>query len=427
MNGFDFSSIRSVETADLNGKRVLLRADLNVPMQAGEVSDATRIERILPTIRLLREKGAKIVLLSHLGRPKAERSPETSLQPVAKAVQALLPEAHVRFLSECTGDEAKRAVAALAPGDVLLLENLRHHPGETKNDAAFASELAALGDVYVNDAFSAAHRSHASVDAITKLLPSYAGLLMLAEIRALEQALEDPARPVMAIVGGAKVSTKIALLNNLAQKVDQLVVGGGMANTFLFANGINVGKSLCETDAVDTVKEIEARAKQSGCEIVLPEDAVVAPRLAPGVPVEVRSISEIDSDSMILDIGPKTVADLERRLGRMRTLLWNGPLGAFETTPFADGTFAVAREVARLTQQGTLVSVGGGGDTVAALKAAGAADDLTYVSTAGGAFLEWLEGKELPAVAALAKDASQRDASDRNAEDKQRKIAATEA
>ncbi|MEG6509225.1 phosphoglycerate kinase [Methyloligella sp. 2.7D] len=408
MSAFDLSRIRSVEDADVKDKRVLLRADLNVPMREGVVGDTTRIERILPTVRLLREKGAKVIVLSHWGRPKGTASQETSLRPIAEAMAKLVPDAKVSFAADCVGETAAEAVDALEPGDVLLLENLRHHIGEEKNDADFARELAKLGDIYVNDAFSSAHRAHASTAAIAQLLPAYAGLLMIAEIRALEQALENPRRPVMAIVGGSKVSTKIAVLDNLAKKVDVIVVAGGMANTFLFADGLNVGKSLCEKDAVTTVKQIEAHAKDAACEIVLPQDAVTAKALEPGVETETCSISAVAGDSMILDVGPETVADLKRRLSEVNTLLWNGPLGAFETAPFDAGTMAIAKEAARLTEAGDLVSVGGGGDTVAALKAAGVADKFTYVSTAGGAFLEWLEGKELPAVAALASGATKK-------------------
>jgi phosphoglycerate kinase len=405
MSGFDLSQIRSVEAADVAGKRVLVRVDLNVPMQDGVVTDATRIERILPTVRLLAERGAKVILLSHFGRPKGKRVPEDSLKPVAAVIRSRMPATDVRFVPDCVGPEVERELETMQPGDVAVLENLRYHAGEEKNDEAFARELAALGDIYVNDAFSAAHRAHASTVAITKLLPTYAGLSMIAEIEALQSALENPQRPVMAIVGGSKVSTKIGVLSNLAGKVDLLVVGGGMANTFLFADGFDVGKSLCETDAVETVKAIRAVAAKAGCEIVLPKDAVVAEALAPGVSTETVSISAVPAASMILDVGPETVADLVERLKAVKTLLWNGPLGAFEIAPFEQGTFAVAREAAALTRQGGLVSVAGGGDTVAALNAAGAAKDFTYVSTAGGAFLEWLEGKELPGVAALAQAA----------------------
>ncbi|MFD0987672.1 phosphoglycerate kinase [Methyloligella solikamskensis] len=398
----DLSRIRSIEDVDTENKRVILRADLNVPLKDGEVTDTTRIDRLLPTLELLQRNGAKIVLISHFGRPKGERIAEYSLKPVADTLRAALPEAKIEFVQDCVGKVAHDAIEAMEPGDIVLLENLRYHPGEEANDEAFADELAKFGDLYVNDAFSAAHRAHASTAAIAERLPAYAGLLMLEEIRALEKALEDPQRPVMAVVGGSKVSTKIAVLDNLAQKADIIVVGGGMANTFLFAHGVDVGKSLCEEDATGLVKRIEGHANQSDCEIVLPTDAVTAKALEAGVETEQHSISSIPADSMILDVGPETVADLKRRLADVKTLLWNGPLGAFEIAPFEEGTFEVAREAARLTKEGKLVSVGGGGDTVAALKAAGAADDFTYVSTAGGAFLEWLEGKQLPGIAALA-------------------------
>ncbi|ODA68929.1 Phosphoglycerate kinase [Methyloligella halotolerans] len=398
----DLSRIRSVQDVDAENKRVVLRADLNVPLMDGDVTDATRIERLVPTLELLQEKGAKIVLISHFGRPKGERIAEFSLKPVADALRTILPDAKIEFVQDCIGKVAHDAIAAMQPGDIVLLENLRYHPGEEANDEAFAEELASLGDLYVNDAFSAAHRAHASTDAIAKRLPAYAGLLMLEEIRALEKALEDPQRPVMAIVGGSKVSTKIAVLDNLAQKADVIVVGGGMANTFLFADGIDVGKSLCEEDATGLVQRIEGHANQSDCEIVLPTDAVTAKALESGVDTEKCSISDVPEDSMILDVGPDTVADLKRRMADVKTLLWNGPLGAFEIAPFEEGTFEVAREAARLTKEGKLVSVGGGGDTVAALKSAGVLNDFTYVSTAGGAFLEWLEGKQLPGIAALA-------------------------
>jgi phosphoglycerate kinase len=403
--GVDFSHIRSIDGLDVKGKRVLVRVDLNVPLRGGEVADATRIKRVLPTIRSLTKGGAKVIVLSHLGRPKGGPSPKTSLRPVAAKMQEMLV-APVKFIADCVGEEAVRAVNALEPGDVAMLENLRYHDGDKKNDPAFAKQLAALGDIYVNDAFSSAHRAHASIDAVTRLLPSYAGLLMRAEIGALEQALEQPERPALAVVGGAKVSTKIDLLVNLSAKLDVLVVGGAMANTFLLARGVQIGRSLAERDAVPTVGEILAHAEQSKCEIVLPVDVVVARELKPGVAAHVCGIGEIPADAMILDLGPRSVDAAKRKLQQVKTLLWNGPLGAFETAPFGEGTFALAREAARLTKAGKLVSVAGGGDTVAALNAAGVAGDFTYVSTAGGAFLEWLEGRELPAVAALARSAA---------------------
>jgi phosphoglycerate kinase len=401
--GLDLSRIRSIDGVDVEGKRVLVRVDFNVPIEAGGVADATRIDRVLPTIAKLAREGAKVVVLSHLGRPKGVPTPETSLQPVAAKMQELMPGTIVRFVGDCVGEVAERAVAALQPGEVAVLENLRYHTGEEKNDPEFAKALAALGDIYVDDAFSTAHRAHASNTAITTYISSNAGLLMMAEITALGEALEEPERPVMAIVGGAKVSTKIEVLSNLAARMDQLVVGGGMANTFLLAKGVEIGASFSEPDFVETARTIMAKAERSGCEIVLPSDVVVAKELKAGVAWHVCPVGEVPADAMILDFGPESLADLERRLGAVRTVLWNGPLGAFETAPFGEATSALAREVARLTKEGKLVSVAGGGDTVRALNAAHAAADFTYVSTAGGAFLEWLGGHELPAVLALAR------------------------
>jgi len=400
----DFSRIQTLDQADVRGKRVLLRVDFNVPMQDGVVGDMTRMQRVLPTIRKLLAAGATVIVLSHWGRPKGQPSPETSLEPVASKLRELLGGTPVHFVKDCVGKEAKRGVEALKPGEVAVLENLRHHSGEESNDREFARQLADLGDIYVDDAFSSAHRTHASIDAITNFLPSYAGLLMMAEISALEQALEHPARPVMAIVGGAKTSTKIKVLINLAARMDSLVLAGGLAGTMLYTKGVEIGKSLCEKDAVPVVKEIMAAAKQSGCEIILPIDVVVAKEFKAGAESYVCDINEIPADVMILDTGPKTVEALKRRLGETRTVLWNGPLGAFEIAPFGEGTFELAREAARLTKSGKLVTIAGGGDTVSALNAAGAAQDFTYVSTAGGAFLEWLEGRTLPAVAALARN-----------------------
>jgi phosphoglycerate kinase len=401
--GIDLSRIRTIDGVDVAGKSVLVRVDFNVPIEGGAVADATRITRVLPTIAKLARQGAKVVVLSHLGRPKGAISPETSLRPVAQKMKELMPGTNVRFIGDCIGEEVKRGIGALKPGDVAVLENVRFYPGEEKNDKDFAKALAANADIYVNDAFSSAHRAHASVEAIVDLLPSYAGLLMMAEITALGRALEMPERPVMAIVGGAKVSTKIEVLNNLVTRVDQLVVGGGMATTFLLAQGKEVGTSLCEPDFVATAKEIMALAKRSGCEIVLPIDEVVAMKLEENAESWICSVDEVPADAMILDVGPDSLANLKRRLAGVRTVLWNGPLGAFETKPFGAGTLALAREVARLTREGKLISVAGGGDTVRALNAAGVASDLTYVSTAGGAFLEWLGGHELPAVVALAR------------------------
>jgi phosphoglycerate kinase len=398
----DYTKIRTLDEADVRGKRVLMRADLNVPMQDGVVADTTRIARVIPTIQKLTDRGATVILLSHWGRPKGQPSADTSLAPIAAKLGDLLGR-KVHFFDDCVGEKVRQGVSALRPGDVAVLENLRYYPGEEKNDPAFARRLAELGHVYVDDAFSASHRAHASVEAITKLLPSYAGLLMMAEIDALSRALEHPQRPVMAIVGGAKTSTKIQVLINLAKKMDSLVVAGGMAGTMLFAKGVEVGKSLHEPDAVPVVREIMAAAEASGCDIVLPVDAVVTREFRAGAPSFVCDIDSIPADGMIVDYGPKSVAALEKRLTETKTVLWNGPLGAFEIEPFGNGTFTVAREAAKLTREGKLVTVAGGGDTVSALNMAGVAGDFTYVSTAGGAFLEWLEGRTLPAVAALAR------------------------
>ncbi len=395
--------IQRIETADVERKRVLVRADLNVPMSGGRVTDASRIEQVLPLIRDLAQRGAKVVIMSHFGRPGGERVPEMSLRPVADAMARMLAPVRVAFAPDCVGGEARAAVDALAPGEVCILENLRFHPGEEANDAAFAATLAELGDIYVNDAFSAAHRAHASTDAIARLLPAYAGPAMMAEIGALSMALEQPRRPVAAIIGGAKVSTKIEVLSNLVGRVNLLVIGGAMANTFLHVEGRSIGNSLHEPGETGTVERILTNAAESGCQIALPRDGVVATELREGVATEVRDVTDIPADAMILDIGPASVTDICARLAGCHTVLWNGPLGAFEVAPFGEATFAVAREVARLTRDAGLVSVGGGGDTVAALNAAGVRDQFTYVSTAGGAFLEWLEGRELPGVAALAR------------------------
>jgi len=402
MKTIDFSSIRTLAGLDVKGKRVLVRADLNVPVEHNEVADATRIKRVLPTIDALRQNGAKVILLSHLGRPKGVRSPETSLKPVAAKLQELLGGMPVLFLDDCVGPEVEAGLKSMSDGDVALLENLRYHKGETANDIEFAKELAALGDIYVDDAFSSAHRAHASVEAIAHLMPSYAGLLMMAEIDAVGRAIEDPKRPVMAIVGGAKVSTKIDVLSNLVSRMDVVVVGGGMANTFLHAQGVNVGNSLYEPDFVETVKEVAAKAKASGCEIMLPVDEVIAKDLVAGVESRVCGVNDIPTDMMVLDQGPKSIQRLKERLLDMKTLLWNGPLGAFEIEPFGEGTLALAHQAGKLSREGKLITVAGGGDTVRALNMAGVSQDFTYVSTAGGAFLEWLAGRQLPAVAALA-------------------------
>ena len=393
-------AFKTTTTAHVAGQRVLLRADLNVPMKDGQVTDATRIERLVPTIKDLTARGAKVVVLSHFDRPKGKRVPSMSLAPLAPVLGTLLGQ-DVAFADDCIGPAAKAVVDALKPGQVALLENLRYHAGEEANDAAFTKELAALGDLYVNDAFSAAHRAHASTEGLAHLLPAYAGMQMQAELEALTAALEHPKKPVMALVGGAKISTKLDVLHHLTGKVDMLVIGGGMANTFLNAQGIDVGKSLCERDLADTAREILKNAKANGCEILLPTDAVVAEAFKAGAASAVCDIKAVPSDKMILDIGPASVKALEAKLAACKTLLWNGPLGAFEIQPFDKATMAIAHKAAALTASGGLVSVAGGGDTVAALNAAGVADKLTYVSTAGGAFLEWMEGKELPGVKAL--------------------------
>jgi phosphoglycerate kinase len=392
---------QTLDDLTVAGKRVLVRADLNVPMQDGKVTDATRIERLAPTIEELRKKGARVVVLSHFGRPKRKPDPTMSLQPLVGPLSKALGGAKIAFGSDCVGKAAEDAVKGLRDGDVALLENLRFHGEEEKNDAGFARKLAALGDVYVNDAFSAAHRAHASTEAIARLLPSAAGRLMQAELEALSKALDRPARPLAAVVGGAKVSTKLDLIGNLISKVDVLVIGGGMANTFLFAGGVDVGKSLCERDMADTARRISADAAAAGKRIVLPVDAVVAPALTAGASAKTVPIGRVPSDQMILDIGPQSISETVQTVGACKTVVWNGPMGAFEHPPFDKGTTALAQAVAKLTKDGKLLSVAGGGDTVAALAHAGVEEKFSYVSTAGGAFLEWLEGKELPGVAAL--------------------------
>ena len=394
----DFRTLDDI--GDVKGKRVLVRVDLNVPVKDGAVTDATRIERVAPTITELADKGAKVILLAHFGRPKGAPDPEQSLEPIAKATATILSR-DVAFAGDCIGDVAAKAVIALADGGILLLENTRFHKGEEKNEPEFATALAANGDIYVNDAFSAAHRAHASTEGIARLLPAYAGRTMEEELSALEKGLGKPVRPVVAIVGGAKVSTKIDLLMNLVTKVDALVIGGGMANTFLAARGTDVGKSLCEHDLAATAKQIMIEAATAGCAIVLPVDGVVAKEFKAGAANEVVEISAVPADGMILDVGPKTIAVVGQWIDRAATLVWNGPLGAFEIAPFDTATVAAARHAAQRTKDGKLVSVPGGGDTVAALAAAGVDDKFTYVSTAGGAFLEWMEGKALPGVEAL--------------------------
>jgi len=396
-------TIKRIDSAEVAGKRVLVRADLNVPMADGEVTDATRIEQVLPLVGDLSRRGATVVLMAHFGRPKGKRVAEMSLKPVAGTIAEMVAPISVSFAPDCIGEAAKAAVDALEPGGVCVLENLRFHAGEEANDKDFAAALAELGDIYVNDAFSAAHRAHASTEAVAHLLPAYAGPAMMSEIEALTLALEKPRRPVAALIGGAKVSTKIDVLSNLVAKVNLLVIGGAMANTFLHVEGCGIGKSLHEPGEAATVEQIITNAAESGCQILLPKDAVVAPELAEGIATEVRPVTDIRDDAMILDIGPDTAAEISARLADCRTALWNGPLGAFEVAPFGEGTFAVAREVARLTRESGLTSIAGGGDTVAALNAAGVTEAFSYVSTAGGAFLEWLEGRELPGVTALAR------------------------
>jgi phosphoglycerate kinase len=396
-------SFKTIDDAgNLRGKRVLVRVDLNVPVDGGRVTDATRIERVLPTIRDIAGHGGRVILLAHFGRPKGKRVESESLSPVRGELARLLGSP-VSFAEDCIGEAAERAVASLEDGGVLLLENTRFHAGEEKNDPDFAGKLAALGDLYVNDAFSAAHRAHASTEALARLLPAYAGRSMQAELEALGKGLDAPEHPVVAIVGGAKVSTKIDLLENLVAKVDALVIGGGMANTFLNAIGISIGRSLCEKDLAATAQRIMDRAKETGCAIILPVDGVVAAEFKAGAAQHTYGIDAIPEGGMILDIGGLSIDRVNSAIDDAKTVVWNGPLGAFEIAPFDRGTVAAAKHAAARTKAGKLVSVAGGGDTVAALNHAGVADDFTYVSTAGGAFLEWLEGKELPGVEALKK------------------------
>ncbi|SDI06998.1 phosphoglycerate kinase [Lutimaribacter saemankumensis] len=389
---------KTLDDMDLAGKRVLVRVDINVPVENGRVTDATRIERIVPTVRDILAKGGHPMLIAHFGRPKGKVVLDMTLRVCVPVLEQKLGR-KVRFIE--TLDAAENLTEEARAADVLLLENIRFHPGEEANDPEFAARLAKLGDVYCNDAFSAAHRAHASTEGLARLLPSCAGRLMQAELEALEAALGHPARPVMAVVGGAKVSTKLELLGNLVEKVDSLVIGGGMANTFLAAQGIGVGKSLCEHDMTGTASEIMAKAQATGCEIILPIDVVVAREFAEGAENETVPATDCPEDAMILDAGPKSVARIITALEAAKTLIWNGPLGAFEIAPFDTATNAAAKRAAELSAEGALVSVAGGGDTVAALNKAGAADDFTYISTAGGAFLEWMEGKLLPGVAAL--------------------------
>ncbi len=393
------NAFRTLDDARLAGQRVLVRVDLNVPMENGAVSDATRLTRIVPTIRDLARMGARVILLAHFGRPRG-RDPKQSLRPVAAALAGHLGQP-VAFADDCIGEAAAQAVGAVKPGEVLCLENTRFHAGEETNDPAFVAALAANGDAYVNDAFSAAHRAHASTEGLAHVLPAYAGRTMQAELEALDKALGKPQRPVMAIVGGAKVSTKLDLLGNLVGSVDVLVIGGGMANTFLAAHGHDVGKSLCEKDLVGTAREIEAKALAAGCEVMLPVDALAAREFRANPGHRIAAVGDIAADEMILDAGPRSTGAVIARLRMMKTLVWNGPFGAFELEPFDTATLAVAREAAALTASGALVSVAGGGDTVSAMNQAGVGEELTYISTAGGAFLEWMEGKPLPGVEAL--------------------------
>jgi phosphoglycerate kinase len=398
----DLDKLKPIAGVDVANKRVIVRADLNVPVKDGAVTDATRLTRLLPGLRDLLARGGRVVVISHFGRPKEGPEPALSLRPVAEKLAELLGRP-IKFVSECIGPAAESAANALGPGEIAVLENLRFHKGEESTEAAFAQKLARCGDLFVNDAFSAAHRAHASTEGLTRHLPSYAGPLLLEEIIALRTVLDAPARPVAALVGGAKVSTKIPILEHLLEKVDKLIIGGGMANTFLLSHGVEIGKSLVEPALVASAREIMTTAKQAGCAVVLPEDAVIARAFRTGEAHAVVPTLAVPSDAMILDVGPKSVAHMTDILKECKTLLWNGPLGAFEIPPFGEGTFALAREAARLSRAGRLVTVAGGGDTVAALNAAGVAGDFTYVSTAGGAFLEWLEGRELPGVAALAR------------------------
>jgi phosphoglycerate kinase len=395
------NSFRTLDDVDVKGKRVLVRVDLNVPMDGGKVTDATRLERIAPTITEISDKGGKVILLAHFGRPKG-RDDKNSLKPVAAALADVIKKP-VAFADDCVGDVAATAVGAMKDGDVLCLENTRFHSAEEKNDPAFVAELAKLGDIWVNDAFSAAHRAHASTEGLGHKLPAYAGRTMQAELDALGKALDAPTKPVIAIVGGAKVSSKIDLLENLVTKVDALVIGGGMANTFLHAQGVKVGKSLCEKDLAATALRIIDKAEASGCAIILPVDAIVAFHFAANTPSHAYGLDAIPDEGMILDIGPQSIERINAAIDDAATLVWNGPVGAFEMTPFDRGTVASAKHAAARTKAKKLISVAGGGDTVAALNHAGVADDFSYISTAGGAFLEWMEGKPLPGVEVLKK------------------------
>ncbi|WP_398473556.1 phosphoglycerate kinase [Tardiphaga sp.] len=395
------NSFRTLDDVDVKGKRVLVRVDLNVPMDSGKVTDATRLERIAPTITGISDKGGKVILLAHFGRPKG-RDETNSLKPVAAALANVINK-QIAFADDCIGEPAQKAVAAMKDGDILCLENTRFHVGEEKNDPAFVEELAKLGDIWVNDAFSAAHRAHATTEGLGHKLPAYAGRTMQAELDALGKALDAPKRPVIAVVGGAKVSTKIDLLENLVSKVQALVIGGGMANTFLHAQGIGVGKSLCEKDLAPTALRILEKAEAAGCAIILPVDATVAFKFEANTPSQAYGLDAIPEDGMILDVGPQSIERIHAAIDDAATLVWNGPVGAFEIAPFDRGTVVAAKHAAKRTKESKLISVAGGGDTVAALNHAGVADDFTYISTAGGAFLEWMEGKPLPGVEVLKK------------------------
>ena len=396
------SSFQTIDDLHLTGKVILLRADLNVPMKDGRVSDATRLVRLQPTLKDLQEAGAKIVILSHFGRPKGQIAAEYSLRPVATVLSDIIKKP-VAFADDCIGPTAQHAVESMQNGDILVLENTRFHTGEEANDPEFSQQLASLGDIFINDAFSAAHRAHASTTALAELLPAAAGRLMQEELSALAKALEKPVKPVAALVGGSKISTKLDLLNNLITKVDILILGGGMANTFMAANGLTIGKSLCETDMLDTARDIMSKATANGCTIVLPVDVVVAAELKENAANETVPAEAVPADKMIFDIGPKSIAIIKDALAMCKTVVWNGPLGVFETPPFDKGTNEVAICVANLTKRGKVLSVAGGGDTVSALANAGVSNAISYISTAGGAFLEWMEGKQLPGVVVLEK------------------------
>lgn len=399
----ELDKIKSIDAVEVAGKRILYRADLNVPSQSGVVTDLTRIERLIPGLRKLSARKAKIIMLSHFGRPKKGFDTENSLRPVAEALKKELA-LNVSFFPDCIGEKVEEKINKMSNGDILILENTRFYLGEESNDPSFVSKLVRLGDMYVNDAFSVSHRAHATTEGLTHYLPSFAGPLLLEEINALKSVLDNPQRPTAAVVGGAKVSTKIPILTNLISKFDYLIIGGGMANTFLQSLGKEVGRSLAEREYHALAQDILSEAKKNSCQIILPLDAVVAREIRSGAPCETVDINCIPKDVMILDVGPDSIAKITADLKLCRTLLWNGPLGAFEFEPFGAGTFALAREAAKFTKAGLLTSIAGGGDTVAALNRAGVTEDFTYVSTAGGAFLEWLEGKELPGVAALGKN-----------------------